>query len=52
MPELTVVEAVNLALARALADDPNVVVSGEDVGSTAACSARPSGCSSVSARNA
>ena len=32
MPEITLVEAVNLALARALADDPNVVVFGEDVG--------------------
>ena len=32
MPEATVVEAINLALARALDDDPNVVVLGEDVG--------------------
>jgi len=32
MPELTLVEAVNLALARAMADDENVVVLGEDVG--------------------
>lgn len=32
MPEATLVEAVNLALARALADDPAVVVFGEDVG--------------------
>lgn len=32
MPEVTLVEAVNLALARAMADDPNVVVLGEDVG--------------------
>jgi 2-oxoisovalerate dehydrogenase E1 component subunit beta len=30
--EVTLVEAVNLALARALSDDPNVVVLGEDVG--------------------
>jgi len=30
--EITLVEAVNLALARAIADDPNVVVFGEDVG--------------------
>jgi len=30
--EVTLVEAVNLALARALADDPNVVLFGEDVG--------------------
>ncbi len=30
--EITLVEAVNLALARALATDPNVVVFGEDVG--------------------
>jgi pyruvate dehydrogenase E1 component beta subunit len=30
--EITLVEAVNLALARALADDPEVVVFGEDVG--------------------
>ncbi len=32
MPEMTLVDAINLALARALADDPNVVVFGEDVG--------------------
>jgi 2-oxoisovalerate dehydrogenase E1 component subunit beta len=32
MPELTLVDAVNLALARALQEDPDVVVFGEDVG--------------------
>lgn len=32
MAEVTLVEAINLALARALNDDPNVVVLGEDVG--------------------
>jgi len=32
MAEVTLVEAVNLAMARALADDENVVVFGEDVG--------------------
>jgi 2-oxoisovalerate dehydrogenase E1 component beta subunit len=32
MAEVTLVEAVNLALARALSDDPNVVILGEDVG--------------------
>ena len=32
VPELTLVEAVNLALARAMEDDPNVVILGEDVG--------------------
>src|SRR4029434_6723769 len=32
MAEVTLVEAVNLALARALSDDPNVIVLGEDVG--------------------
>ena len=32
MPESTLVEAVNLALARAMRDDPNVIVLGEDVG--------------------
>jgi 2-oxoisovalerate dehydrogenase E1 component beta subunit len=32
MPEITLVEAVNLALARAMAEDPQVVVLGEDVG--------------------
>jgi pyruvate dehydrogenase E1 component beta subunit len=32
MAAITLVEAINLALARALADDPNVVVFGEDVG--------------------
>src|SRR3974377_2395730 len=30
--ELTLVDAINLALARALADDPDVAVFGEDVG--------------------
>ena len=32
MAEVTLVEAVNLALARALQDDPSVLVFGEDVG--------------------
>ena len=32
MPEMTLVEAVNLALARAMEEDPDVVVLGEDVG--------------------
>jgi 2-oxoisovalerate dehydrogenase E1 component beta subunit len=32
MPEVTLVEAVNLALARAMEEDGNVVVLGEDVG--------------------
>ena len=32
MPEVTLVEAINLALGRAMEDDPNVVVLGEDVG--------------------
>lgn len=32
MPEVTLVEAVNLALARAMADDSQVLVLGEDVG--------------------
>jgi pyruvate dehydrogenase E1 component beta subunit len=32
MPEVTLVEAINLALARALQDDPGVIVLGEDVG--------------------
>jgi 2-oxoisovalerate dehydrogenase E1 component beta subunit len=32
MPEVTLVEAVNIALARAMEDDPSVVVLGEDVG--------------------
>jgi 2-oxoisovalerate dehydrogenase E1 component beta subunit len=32
MAEVTLVEAINLALARALGDDPDVVVLGEDVG--------------------
>ncbi len=31
MPEITLVQAVNLALARAMADDPAVLVLGEDV---------------------
>jgi hypothetical protein len=32
MPEVTLAEAINLALGRAMEDDPNVVVFGEDVG--------------------
>lgn len=32
MPEVTLVDAINLALARAMEEDPNVVVLGEDVG--------------------
>lgn len=32
MPDSTLVEAINLALARAMAEDPTVVVLGEDVG--------------------
>src|SRR6516164_7752254 len=32
MPEVTLVEAINLALSRAMEDDPSVVVLGEDVG--------------------
>src|SRR5499433_1674039 len=32
MPEATLIEAVNMALARAMEDDPAVVVLGEDVG--------------------
>src|SRR5215510_3097457 len=32
MPEVTLVEAINLALARAMQDDPSVIVFGEDVG--------------------
>ncbi|MCC6887482.1 MAG: alpha-ketoacid dehydrogenase subunit beta [Hyphomicrobiales bacterium] len=32
MTDVTLIEAINLALARALADDPEVVVLGEDVG--------------------
>lgn len=32
MPEITLVEAVNLALARALEEDPHVVLLGEDIG--------------------
>src|SRR3974377_1981181 len=31
MPEINLVQAVNLALARAMAEDPNVLVLGEDV---------------------
>jgi 2-oxoisovalerate dehydrogenase E1 component beta subunit len=32
MPRVTLVEGINLALGRALADDPDVIVLGEDVG--------------------
>jgi 2-oxoisovalerate dehydrogenase E1 component beta subunit len=34
MPEVTLVEAINLALAHAMAEDEDVVVLGEDVGAT------------------
>ena len=50
--EITLVDAVNLALARAMSEDERVVVLGEDVGATAACSARRTGCSTASARSA
>jgi hypothetical protein len=40
LAQLTLVEAVNHAL-RALQDDPAVIVFGEDVAATAACSAPP-----------
>jgi len=32
MPEMTLVEAINVALARAMGEDPNVVLLGEDIG--------------------
>ena len=32
MPEATLVEAINLALARAMADDERVTLLGEDIG--------------------
>src|SRR5215467_13375995 len=32
MPEVTLVDAINLALARAMQDDPDIIVFGEDVG--------------------
>lgn len=32
MPDITLVDAINLALARALADDPSVLLLGEDIG--------------------
>lgn len=32
MPEVTLVEAINMALARAMDDDPSVIVLGEDIG--------------------
>ena len=32
MSAITLIEAVNMALARALKDDPNVVLLGEDIG--------------------
>ena len=35
MPEINLVQAVNLALARAMAEDPNVLVLGEDVAAEA-----------------
>jgi 2-oxoisovalerate dehydrogenase E1 component beta subunit len=34
MPEVTLVEAINMALARAMDDDPSVIVLGEDIGAT------------------
>lgn len=43
MAELTLVEAVNLALHHEMEHDPNVVVLGEEWVITAAYSAQPSG---------
>jgi 2-oxoisovalerate dehydrogenase E1 component subunit beta len=48
MPEVTLVEAVNLALARAMDDDPDVIVLGEDVGVNGGVFRAPPGCSSGS----
>ena len=50
MSELTLVEAVNDALHPELRRDPNVLVMGEDVGRSAASSARPRVCARRSAR--
>ena len=53
MPEATLVEAINLALARAMEDDPDVVVLGEDVGASMEASfVRPRGCKSALDRSA
>ena len=41
MPEVTLVEAINLALARAMEDDPNVVVFGEERRRVSVTVARP-----------
>ena len=32
MPDATLIEAINLALARAMADDQRVILLGEDIG--------------------
>ena len=32
MPDLTLVQAINLALGRAMAEDPSVILLGEDIG--------------------
>ena len=42
MNTLTLLDAINAALAWELAHDDNVVLFGEDIGKTAACSAPPS----------
>ena len=48
MPEITLVQAVNLALARAMAEDASVLAVGEDVGAEGGVFARPRASSNVS----
>ena len=48
MPEVTLIGAVTMALARAMAEDARVVVLGEDVGVNGGGFAPPRACSSAS----
>jgi hypothetical protein len=50
--KLTMVEAIAMAHAWEMQHDPSVVVIGQDVGATAACSAPPPDCNSASASSA
>jgi len=49
--EINLVQAVNLALRRAMEEDPRVLVLARTSARTEACSARPKGCCSATATN-
>jgi pyruvate/2-oxoglutarate/acetoin dehydrogenase E1 component len=52
MAKLNLVKALNLALLQEMERDEDVLIMGEDVGSTAACSASPRICTASSAPSA